>query len=207
MKCYDHGGSGQGFEDNYGAGKLFFTALSVKHIAIHNRPAYNSEVWGSRERGVHELNYTYEDARLADTIVLWGANSYETATVFYVEHMLPNLQGATVAEKQAAFNRGEPAEPGYLIVIDPRKTSSYTVAETVAKDRVLLLQPNLGTDYILANAIARAVWEKGYHDMAYLQARTDMALFEEYKQKSLKLSVPYNQFMAEAERITGVPRA
>jgi arsenite oxidase large subunit len=59
VKCYDHGGSGQGFEDNYGAGKLFFSALSVKHIAIHNRPAYNSEVWGSRERGVHELNYDY----------------------------------------------------------------------------------------------------------------------------------------------------
>ena len=111
-ECFDHGGSGQGFEDNYAAGKLFFAALSVKHIAIHNRPAYNSEVWGSRERGVHELNYTYEDARLADTIVLWGANSYETATVFYVEHMLPNIQGATVAEKQQAFDPGEPAEPG-----------------------------------------------------------------------------------------------
>jgi arsenite oxidase large subunit len=82
VKCYDHGGSGQGFEDNYGAGKLFFSALSVKHIAMHNRPAYNSEVWGSRERGVHELNYDYSDARLADTIVLWGNNPYETATVF-----------------------------------------------------------------------------------------------------------------------------
>ncbi|GAB6940670.1 arsenate reductase (azurin) large subunit [Thermus brockianus] len=43
--------------------------------------------------------------------------------------------------------------------------------------------------------------------MAYLQARTDMALFEEYKQKSLKLGVPYAEFMREVERITGVPRA
>jgi arsenite oxidase large subunit len=207
VKCFDHGGSGQGFEDNYGAGKLFFSALSVKHIAIHNRPAYNSEVWGSRERGVHELNYDYSDARLADTIVLWGANSYETATVFYVEHMLPNIQGATIPEKQQAYEKGEPAEAGRLIVIDPRKTSSYTVAETVAKDRVMLIRPNLGTDYILANAIARVVWERGYYDMAYLQARTDMGLFEEYKKKSLKLDVPYGEFMAQVERITGVPRA
>lgn len=207
VKCYDHGGSGAGFEDNYGAGKLFFDALSVKHIAIHNRPAYNSEVWGSRERGVHELNYDYSDARLADTVVLWGANSYETATILYTQHILANLQGTTVAEKRKAFDQGEPAEAGYLIVIDPRKTSSYTVAETVAKDRVLLLQPNFGTDYILAHAIARVVWERSYYDLDYLKARTDMALFEEYKQKNLKLDKKYADFMAEAERITGVPKA
>lgn len=207
VKCYDHGGSGAGFEDNYGAGKLFFDALSVKHIAIHNRPAYNSEVWGSRERGVHELNYDYSDARLADTVVLWGANSYETATILYTQHILANLQGSTVAEKRKAFDQGEPAEAGYLIVIDPRKTSSYTVAEVVAKDRVLLLQPNFGTDYILAHAIARVVWERSYYDLDYLKARTDMALFEEYKQKNLKLDKKYADFMAEAERITGVPKA
>ncbi|ACL23323.1 arsenate reductase (azurin) large subunit [Chloroflexus aggregans] len=207
VKCYDHGGSGAGFEDNYGAGKLFFDALSVKHIAIHNRPAYNSEVWGSRERGVHELNYDYSDARLADTVVLWGANSYETATILYTQHILANIQGATVAEKRKAFDQGEPAEPGYLIVIDPRKTSSYTVAETVASNQVLLLQPNFGTDYILAHAIARVVWERSYYDLDYLKARTDMKLFEEYKQKNLKLDKKYADFMAEAERITGVPKA
>ena len=207
VKCYDHGGSGQGFEDNYGAGKLFFDALSVRHIAIHNRPAYNSEVWGSRERGVHELNYDVSDARLADTVVLWGANPYETATVFYVEHILPNLKGATLGEKKAAFANGEPAEPGYLIVIDPRKTSSLTAAEVYAKDRVLHLAPRLGTDYILANAMARVVWERGYYDPDYLKARTDMTLFEDYKKKSLKLGTPYDAFMDEAETITGVPRA
>ncbi len=207
VKCYDHGGSGAGFEDNYGAGKLFFTALSVKHIAIHNRPAYNSEVWGSRERGVHELNYDYSDARLADTVVLWGANSYETATILYTQHILENIQGSTVAEKKKVFDKDEPAEAGYLIVIDPRKTSSYTVAEAAAKNRVLLLQPNFGTDYILANAIARVVWERGYYDKAYLEARTDMKLFEDYKKKSLKLDVKYDEFMAQAERITGVPKA
>jgi hypothetical protein len=51
----------------------------------------------------HELNYAVEDARLADTIVLWGANSYETSTVFFVDHMLPNLQRGMTDEKSKGF--------------------------------------------------------------------------------------------------------
>ncbi len=207
VKAFDHGGSGAGFENNWGVGKLFFDAFSVKHIAIHNRPAYNSEVWGSRERGVHELNYDAIDARLADTIVLWGANPYETASVFYTEHMLPNIQGATAAEKQRNLLRGEPSGPAYLIVVDPRRTSSLTVAEQVDKARTLHLRPNLGTDYILANAIARVIWERGYYSMQYLQNRTDMRKFEEYKEKSLRLGTPYAEFMARVTQITGVSRA
>lgn len=207
VKAFDHGASGAGFENNYGVGSLFFKGFSVKHIAIHNRPAYNSEVWGSRERGVHELNYDASDARLADTIVLWGANTYETGSVFYTEHMLPNLRGATIPEKQQSLERNEPVEAAYMIVVDPRRTSSLTIAQTAAPGRTLHLRPNLGTDYILANAIARVIWERGYYNMQYLQNRTDMAKFEEYKAKSLKLGTPYAEFMAQASRITGVPRA
>jgi hypothetical protein len=51
----------------------------------------------------HELNYAVEDARLADTIVLWGANSYETSTVYFVDHMLPNLQRGMTDEKSKVF--------------------------------------------------------------------------------------------------------
>lgn len=207
VKAFDHGGSGAGFENNWGVGNLFFTGLSVKHISIHNRPAYNSEVWGSRERGVHELNYDAVDARLTDTLVLWGANSYETASVFYTEHMLPNLQGATLDEKRRELARGEPVEAGYMIVVDPRRTSSLTVAETAAPGRTLHLRPNLGTDYILANAIARVIWERRYYSQQYLQNRTDMAKLEDYKAKSLKLGTPYAEFMARAAQITGVSRA
>ena len=50
----------------------------------------------------HELNYAVEDARLADTSVLWGANSYETSTVFFVDHMLPNLQRGHDRARQEA---------------------------------------------------------------------------------------------------------
>jgi arsenite oxidase large subunit len=196
VKCYDHGGSGQGFEDNYGAGKLFFSALSVKHIAIHNRPAYNSEVWGSRERGVPraELRRFRRPPRRHHR-PLGSQPLRDGHGLLRGAHAPPTSKGPPSRRKQQAYEKGEPAEAGRLIVIDPRKTSSYTVAETVAKDRVMLIRPNLGTDYILANAIARVVWERGYYDMAYLQARTDMGLFEEYKKKSLKLDVPYGEFM------------
>jgi arsenite oxidase large subunit len=207
MKIHDHGGSGAGFEDNWAVGKFFFIAVGTRMLSIHNRPAYNSEVWGQRERGTHELNYTYEDARLADTIVLWGANAFEAATVFYTEHMLPNLQGATTEEKKKEYLKGEPAEAARMIVVDPRRTASVTVAEAVAPDRVLHLRLNLGTDYVLANAIARVVWEKGWWDKELVEKRTDLKTFEDYKKKSLMLDVPYDEFMDRVERLTGVKRA
>ena len=66
-----------------------------------------------------------------------------------------------------------------MIIIDPRRTSSVTVAEAVAPDRVLHLRPNLGTDYVLANAIARAVLEKGWWDKEFVEKRTDLKTFLE----------------------------
>jgi len=107
-KVSDHGGANGGFEFTYATGKLMFTGLEMTNVAIHNRPAYNSEVWGSRDRGVHELHYTAEDARLCDTLVLWGANSYETASVFYTEHMLPNFQGGRRRRKRLSSMTGRP---------------------------------------------------------------------------------------------------
>jgi len=91
--------------------------------------------------------------------------------------------------------------------VDPRRTASVTVAEAVAPDRVLHLRPNLGTDYVLANAIARAVWEKGWWDKEFVEKRTDLNTFEDCKKKSLMLDVPYDEFMSRVERLTGVKRA
>lgn len=205
-KAYDHGGGGGGFENNWAIGSLFFTGLGMQYVAIHNRPAYNSEVWGLRDRGMHELNYSAEDARLCDTLVLWGANPYETASVFYTEHMLPNFQGNTEAEKDEAFPN-EARVPVRLIVIDPRRTSSLTIAETVDKERVLHLRPNLGTDWILANAMARVAYERGWHDQAFINEKTDTATWADYAEKSLQLSRPLDAVLTEALQITGVPIA
>jgi len=207
MKFYDHGSSGLGFEDNWAAGKFFLSGVKTNYLSIHNRPAYNSETWGTRERGMHELNYDVDDARLADTVVLWGANAYESATILYTEQIMPNLQGGSVEEKKKAFESGEPAAEGFLVVIDPRKNATVTVSQDIAADRVLHIRPNLGTDWILANAIARIIWENQWYDKEFLQKRTDMKTFEEYRQKSLQAGKPLASVLADAERITGVPKA
>lgn len=206
-KAFDHGGGGGGFENNYAVGKLLFTGLGMTKVAIHNRPAYNSEVWGSRDRGVHELHYTAEDARVADTLVLWGANSYETASVFFTEHLLPNFQGGTAGEKAKVFATGEPAGPARAIIVDPRRTSTWAVLDSVDSARVLHLRPNLGTDVVLANTIARLVYERGLHDAVMLAERTDAATFAEYRARSLELGRSLEQVLSDAERITGVARA
>jgi arsenite oxidase large subunit len=206
MKFYDHGSSGLGFEDNWGAGKFFLSGVQTHYLSIHNRPAYNSEVWGSRERGMHELNYDVDDARLADTVVLWGANAYESATIFYTEHIMPNLQGSSVDDKKKQFAAGEPAEAGYIIIIDPRKTATTAVSQDIDAAKVLHIRPNLGTDWILANAIARIAWENNWYDKDFLSKRTDMKTFEDYKNKSLQLAKPLNTVLSDAEKITGVSR-
>jgi arsenite oxidase large subunit len=62
VSAFDHGGAGGGYENTWGTGKLYFGAMKVKNIRIHNRPAYNSEVHATRDMGVGELNNCYEDA-------------------------------------------------------------------------------------------------------------------------------------------------
>lgn len=52
-------------------------------VRIHNRPAYNSGCHATREMGVGELNNSYEDAQLADTILCTGANPYETQSNYF----------------------------------------------------------------------------------------------------------------------------
>ena len=62
VSAFDHGGAGGGYENTWGTGKLYFGAMKVKNIRIHNRPAYNSEVHATRDMGIGELNNCYEDA-------------------------------------------------------------------------------------------------------------------------------------------------
>ena len=101
VSAYDHGGAGGGYENTWATGKLYFESMKVKNIRIHNRPAYNSEVHGTRDMGVGELNNCYEDAELADTIMAVGCNSLETQTNYFLNHWVPNLRGATADKKKA----------------------------------------------------------------------------------------------------------
>ena len=111
VSAFDHGGAGGGYENTWGTGKLYFGAMKIKNIRIHNRPAYNSEVHATRDMGVGELNNCYEDAELADTIVAVGTNALETQTNYFLNHWVPNLRGSSLAKKQAELP-GEPHAAG-----------------------------------------------------------------------------------------------
>lgn len=204
-KAFDHGGGGGGFENNWAVGKLLFTGIGTQNVGIHNRPAYNSEVWGSRDRGLHELHSTMEDVRLCDTLVLWGANSYETATVLVTEHALPNFQGLTAAEKRAAFG-AEEVPPLRVVVVDPRRTATVGAFASLDADRVLHLRPAPGTDVVLADALARIVWDRRWHDPGMVRDRSDAATWKDYADRSLRLGEPLGKVLDEAARTTGIPK-
>jgi arsenite oxidase large subunit len=172
VSAFDHGGAGGGYENTWGTGKLYFSAMKIKNIRIHNRPAYNSEVHATRDMGVGELNNCYEDAELADTIVAVGTNALETQTNYFLNHWVPNLRSTSIAKKRAEFGT-EPVEPSRIIIVDPRRTVTVNACEVEAdKDRVMHLAINSGTDLALFNAWLTYISEKGWNDKAFIAAST-----------------------------------
>jgi arsenite oxidase large subunit len=172
VSAFDHGGAGGGYENTWGTGKLYFAAMKIKNIRIHNRPAYNSEVHATRDMGVGELNNCYEDAELADTLFIVGANSLETQTNYFLNHWVPNLRGTSIEKKKAQLP-GETHAPARIVIVDPRRTATIAACEVEAgKDNVLHLAINSGTDLALLNAILTEVAAKGWTDKAFIEAST-----------------------------------
>ncbi len=156
VSMFDHGGSAGGYENTWGTGKLYFGSMKVKNCRIHNRPAYNSEVHSTRDMGVGELNYAYEDYGLTDTIVLVGANSLENQTNLFLNHMVPGMRNGA-----------------QVVIIDPRRTVTTNACEEVAgAENVLHLQINSGTDLALFNALFTEVADKGWIDADFIKAST-----------------------------------
>jgi arsenite oxidase large subunit len=171
FNAFDHGGAGGGFENTWGSGKLMFSALQTKMVRIHNRPAYNSEVHASRDMGVSELNNSYLDAELADTILAIGTNPYENQTNYFLAHWIPNLQGATLTQKAERFGKETDQSKAKIVFVDPRRTPSIAIAESVAgKDNVLHLDIQPGTDIALFNGLLTHVVDQGWHDAAFIAA-------------------------------------
>jgi arsenite oxidase large subunit len=195
VSAFDHGGAGGGYENTWGTGKLYFGAMKVKNIRIHNRPAYNSEVHATRDMGVGELNNCYEDAELADTIVAVGTNALETQTNYFLNHWVPNLRGTSMDKKRAELGN-EPVERARVIIVDPRRTVTVNACEVEAgKDRVMHLAINSGTDLALFNAWLSYIAEKGWTDQAFIAAST----------KDFDKAVAANKTsVEEAAQITGL---
>ncbi len=196
FKAFDHGGGGGGYENTWGTGKLFFSAIQTRSAAIHNRPAYNSEVHATREMGIGELNTSYYDTELSDTLFVIGANPYETQTNLYLLHWAKNLQGATVAAKKKEFDKGETAEAARIIFVDPRRTASITNSiELAGRDRVLHLRIKPGTDVTLMNALFTYILEQGWEAKDFIRKHTEN--FEKTA-KANKTS------LSDAAKITGL---
>lgn len=172
VSAFDHGGAGGGYENTWGTGKLYFGAMKIKNIRIHNRPAYNSEVHATRDMGVGELNNCYEDAELADTIVAVGTNALETQTNYFLNHWVPNLRGTSLDKKKAQLPDEQHA-PGRIIIVDPRRTVTINACEIEAgKDNVMHLAINSGTDLTLFNAWLTYIAEQGWVDKDFIAQST-----------------------------------
>ncbi len=156
VSMFDHGGSAGGYENTWGTGKLYFGSMKIKNCRIHNRPAYNSEVHSTRDMGIGELNYSYEDYGLTDTIFLIGANPLETQTNLFLNHMVPGMQdGAKV------------------VIVDPRRTVTANACEDAAgAENVLHLAINSGTDLALFNALFTHIADKGWVDADFIANST-----------------------------------
>ncbi len=156
VSMFDHGGSAGGYENTWGTGKLYFESMKIKNCRIHNRPAYNSEVHSTRDMGVGELNYSYSDYEVTDTIFMIGANSLETQTNLFLNHMVPGLRNG------AKF-----------ICVDPRRTVTINAAEEVAgAENVLHLAINEGSDMALFNALLTHIVDQGWTDDEFIAKST-----------------------------------
>ena len=172
VSAFDHGGAGGGYENTWGTGKLYFEAMKIRNIRIHNRPAYNSEVHATRDMGVGELNNCYEDAELADTIVAVGTNALETQTNYFLNHWVPNLRGVSLDKKRTEMP-DEPHAAGRIVIVDPRRTVTVNACEVEAgKDNVLHLAINSGTDLALFNAWLTYIAGQGWVDRDFIAAST-----------------------------------
>jgi len=204
MKFFDHGGGGGGFENNWAVGRLFFSGIGTRTASIHNRPAYNSEVHAAQDAGIAALTHAYVDAQLADTLLVVGANPYETQTNYFLNHMVKNLAGDSMGLKRSSL-LGEVIEKGRIVIVDPRRTMTVAAAEAAGgRERVLHLQIEPGSDLWLLNAISRIILDRSWHDVAFIGQRTEMQTFEAYQRSSLMTDRPRAELLSEAAQRTGL---
>ncbi len=115
---------------------------------------------------------TYREVEATDVVFLWGANARENHPIFF-HHVLKAIhRGAT------------------LFVVDPRRTTSAQWADA-------WLGLEVGTDIVLANAMAREIIHQGLAAESFIRRATEG--FEAYRASVEKYTLAY------AEAVCGVP--
>ncbi|MGC2131329.1 MAG: arsenate reductase (azurin) large subunit [Candidatus Aquilonibacter sp.] len=204
VKFSDHGGQGGGYEFTWSTGKFFYQSVKTTMATVHNRPTVFGEPMASRDMGIPELNIAYEDGEIADTIVIFGADPYSDQTNYYLNHMVPNLQGLTTAKKKHNYP-GKPLPSSRMIVVDPRRTVTVTTARAAGgADNVLHLQVDPGKDVVLMNAIARVILEHGWENDEFIRDHVEADSVAPYK-AAVGADRPLAEVLSEASREAGVP--
>jgi len=115
---------------------------------------------------------SYREVEETDVILLWGSNARETHPIFF-HHVLKAIRNGA-----------------RMFAIDPRRTSSAQWADA-------WLGLDVGTDIVLANAVAREIIAAGLENRKFIEHATTG--FEAYRQSVEPFTLEY------AERETGVP--
>ncbi|MFO1441833.1 molybdopterin-dependent oxidoreductase [Bacillus sp. Bva_UNVM-123] len=152
----------------------------IPHRAIHNRPKFASEVpsYGDIFGSTEFMLYSYEDAEIAEVVLLAGANTYETGSVLYDRIYSSRRDGKKI------------------IVVDPRKT----LAARNAEQNGYHLQLVPGTDVVLVNSIMHYILTNGLENKQYIKDRVDEASFN-----ALKAVVIQEKYKPEnVQSVTGV---
>ena len=152
-------------EEYYVANKLVKGFLGTNNIDTNSRLCMSSAVAGyTHMLGEDAVPVSYDDIELADCFLIAGANPAWCHPVLFrrmEEHKQknPNVK---------------------IIVIDPRKTQSCTLAD-------LHLQIIPGTDIYICNAIARVLIENGEVDYEFIAKHTEE--FKNYRDSVFQVSV------------------
>jgi formate dehydrogenase major subunit len=115
---------------------------------------------------------SYKEAEETDLVLLWGSNARETHPIFF-HHILKGVR------------RG-----ARLIAVDPRRTSSAEWAD-------LWLGLDVGSDIVMANAMAREIIAAGLADDEFIGRATTG--YEAYRENVEPYTLEY------AQQVTGVP--
>jgi predicted molibdopterin-dependent oxidoreductase YjgC len=107
---------------------------------------------------------SYREIEEAEVIVLWGSNARETHPIFF-HHVLKGIRNGAK-----------------LFVVDPRKTSSADWAVT-------WLGLHVGTDIVLAHAVAREILVAGLEDREFIAHATSG--FDEFREHLEPFTLDY----------------
>ena len=156
VSAFDHGGAGGGYENTWGTGKLYFEAMKVKNIRIHNRPGLQFRGACHARHGRRRAQQLLRGRRARRYHLRVGTNAYETQTNYFLNHWIPNLRGHqrwTRRKQQTARAKPIPRPASSSSIRGAPSTVSICEAEA-GKDRVLHLAIEPGTDMVLFNALS-----------------------------------------------------